>query len=110
MQYSLQGLPAKGAAMFLDAACVLCGRPEADALLAWQQLHGHDVGGLLELLKSRHLVAVGDGGHVLVHDVLRWFARRVVLGKAGTDPAVHGSRLWVQHGEVAGHDPQVCPQ
>jgi hypothetical protein len=110
MQYSLQGVPNKAVGMFLDAACVLCGRPEDDVLLAWRQWHGDDAGSLLVLLKSRHLVRTDPDGHVQVHDVLRWFGRRVVLGKAkgATDAALEGSRLWVQDGRVAGHDFQVC--
>jgi hypothetical protein len=109
MQYSLHCVPDAAVGMFLDAACVLCGRAEADVLLAWRQWHGDDAGSLLVLLKSRHLVRTDAGGRLQVHDVLRWFGRRVVLGKAKgcTDAGLHGSRLWVQDGKVAGHDPQV---
>jgi hypothetical protein len=110
MHYSLHGVPDTAVGMFLDAACVLCGRPEADMLLAWRQWHGDDASSFLVLLKSRHLVRTDADGRLQVHDVLRWFGRRVVLGKAngGKDAGLEGSRLWVQDGRVAGHDPQVC--
>jgi hypothetical protein len=109
MQYSLQGLPPHAVCMFLDAACVMFGRAEADILMAWQGWHGDDAHDL-ELLKSRHLVTVDAAGNLQVHDVLRWFGRRVVLGKAGIDPALHGRRLWVVDGKIVGHGPQVSSQ
>ena len=107
MLYSLQGVPDIAVSMFLDAACVLCGCTEADMLAAWQQWHGEDADSLLELLKSRHLLATDDEGRVQVHDVLRWFGRMVELGNISMNPALHSSRLWVQDNKVVGHI-QVC--
>jgi hypothetical protein len=115
MQYSLHGLPEAAVGMFLDTACVLHGRPEGDALLAWRQWHGDQAGPCLKLLKISNTVTADSFGRLQVHDVLRWFARRVVLGKGkgkgnADQAALHGSRLWVQDGSIAGCGPQVCRQ
>jgi hypothetical protein len=113
MQYSLHGLPEAAVGMFLDAACVLHGREEGDALRAWRQWHGDQAGPCLKLLKIRSMVTADAFGQLQVHDVLRWFGRRVVLGKgkaSADQAALHGSRLWLQDGKIAGRRPQVRRQ
>jgi hypothetical protein len=81
MQHNLHGVPTAGGGMFLDAACILAGRPEADALVAWRQWLGGDACDLRELLKRRHLVPAG--------------ARHAALdrpqGRAGRGEPPHGA-------------------
>jgi hypothetical protein len=110
MQYSLHGVPGAAVGMFLDAACVLHGRAEVDALIAWVRWHGDLAAPYLKLLKTRSMVSVDGSGRLQVHDVLRWFGRRVVTGKgrgSADQGALQGSRLWVQDGNVTGGDAQV---
>jgi hypothetical protein len=109
MQYSLHGVPEVAVHMFLDVACVLHGRRQQELLLVWRQWHGAQADSCLRLLKNRNLVS-GDGGALRVHDVLRWFGRRVVSGvsevTATLKGSVTGSRLWIKDNQLAGYHQQ----
>jgi hypothetical protein len=119
VQHSLLGLGPEAVGMFLDTACLLAGEDEHAAMSVWRAWHGsRKAEAALRQLKNRHLLLVRPKSlspfagplhtpvmELWMHDVLRWYGRRVVRGQAELEGLRHkGSRLWVHNGRV---EPQV---
>jgi hypothetical protein len=98
LTYSFTQLDGIEQDMLLDVATVLYGLPESIALAAWKKLHTMaDVASSLDNLEQRCLLE-RDGGCLHMHDVLKYLARGVVLGKVGDLSSTSrfvGSRVFV---------------